>query len=175
MQDKHLDVLEQEEPVSDFTLEDFEDTFTNTVKTEITIRGKKRNIEVVLADRVFSRSLEVPRDDRPPIVRDYQDKLNDAALEGTEKLKQVQKEIQKDFSQEELDIISKFNRERNERILIKGFVNPNIVADDSSEDGIPISKVPLYVQDALLDAYNDINEAVVEGDFESTFQTNGKP
>ena len=81
--DKHMEVLDEsnaaEAEYEAITFDDFEATFTETWKGTVNIKGKKRQVEFVLADKAFNLMLTESQDKVPALVRDYQNWITQAS------------------------------------------------------------------------------------------------
>ena len=138
------------ESVAPLSFEDFEEDFSNTVWMTFEVRGKKRQVEVLVTDQLQRHALsEVRRTDNESI-REYEQHLLELAfVEDQEAIK-----IERDF----LNTMSVADREERiavevkykEYILLNFIVTPGL-------DSQSLSKVPQDVRDKMVDAYHKVN------------------
>ena len=175
MVDEHLEVLEEtnaaEAAYEEITFGDFEAVFTDTRKSVINIKGVKREVEFVLSDNAFNLMLGEDIEDKPLVVRGYEERLLAADDEELGS-------IVDDFSEEDLDEIAAYTESVNDKILVKAFISPNIVYDDDwdkkDKTQVPLSRIPKYVKEALIAKYNEFNNPAPEEEaVEKRFQANG--
>ena len=148
--------------VSDFSIDDFTDTdHIDQLEMTVPYKGKRKRVIVRVASVIDRLIDDAQRDLEPPTVKAYKAAISEAAKVSTKELQKTILEQKELLSEEDWEEIQEYNQRKNDALLVKYIILPNVVwdADWDKKDStqVPVSKVPSYLRESLLEAYNKAN------------------